>query len=100
VAGEGVPRVIHEAQSQGCPVIATDIGSTRWQLDGEAGIVIPPANTNALRENMLRVIDEEELRRKLSLNGFRRALEFTYEKQRQKIEGFVRKYCPAGILLN
>jgi glycosyltransferase involved in cell wall biosynthesis len=99
VAGEGVPRVTHEAMSQGCPVIATDIGSTKWQLAGGAGIVVPPANVEALTENIVRVLDDEGLRRSLSVKGFSRSMEFTFEKQAEKIAAFVKKNIAAELLV-
>ncbi len=98
VAAEGVPRVIHEAMAQGCPVIATDIGSTKWQLRDGAGIVVPPANVEALTENIIRVLDDEQLRQSLSVNGFSRSMEFTFEKQVERITTFIRQYVPAELL--
>jgi glycosyltransferase involved in cell wall biosynthesis len=98
VAGEGVPRVIHEAQSQGCPVIATDIGSTRWQLEDNCGIVIPPGIADVLAYKIIQVLDDGGVRSRLSINGFQRSLEFTYEKQGDKIANFVNKYVPVTLL--
>jgi len=98
IAGEGVPRVTHEAMSQGCPVIATDIGSIKWQLEGGAGIVVPPVNVAALTESIIRVLGDKELRRRLSINGFNRSMEFTFEKQSEKIAAFVKKYVPHELL--
>jgi len=98
VGGEGVPRVIHEAMSQGCPVIATDVGSTKWQLENESGIVIPPGDVKALTENLIKLLDDRELRKKLSLNGFNRSKEFTFEKQKEKIAKFVRENVDSELL--
>ena len=98
VAAEGVPRVVHEAMAQGCPVIATDVGSTKWQLRGGAGIVVPPADVEALTENIIRVLDDKQLRENLSTNGFRRSLEFTFEEQAEKVATFVRQHVPAKLL--
>jgi len=50
IGAEGVPRVIHEAMTFGCPVIATDIGGVRWQLRDGAGIVVPPFDALALKD--------------------------------------------------
>ncbi len=99
IAAEGVPRVVHEAMSQGCPVIATDVGSIKWQLEGGAGIVVPPADAAALTESIIRVLGDKELRRCLSINGFNRSMEFTYEKQGEKIAAFVRKHIPTKLLV-
>jgi glycosyltransferase involved in cell wall biosynthesis len=98
IAGEGVPRVVHEAMSQGCPVIATDVGSIKWQLEAGAGIVIPPADTEALTQNIIRILEDERLRKNLSIKGFARSMEFTYEKQAEKVAAFVRKCVPSELL--
>lgn len=92
VAAEGVPRVTHEAMAFGCPVIATDIGSVSWQLEGGAGIVIPPGNVESLARAISRVLDDADLRRTLSKTGFRRSLDYTYEKQKARIAEFVRTH--------
>ena len=88
IAAEGVPRVTHEAMAFGCPVIATDIGSVAWQLAGDAGIVVPPGDADRLAHEIGRVISSTELQRRLSENGFKRSLEFTYEKQKARLKDF------------
>ncbi|MFC1636034.1 glycosyltransferase family 4 protein [Planctomycetota bacterium] len=90
VAAEGVPRVTHEAMAFGCPVIATDIGSVSWQLQGGAGIIVPPGNTDSLARAICRVLDDAVLRRNLSQKGFQRSVDYTYEKQKVRIAEFVR----------
>lgn len=92
VAAEGVPRVTHEAMAFGCPVIATDIGSVSWQLEGGAGLVIPPGDASELAEKLGRVLDDASLRRKLSEKGFQKSLGYTYEKQKAAIADFVLHY--------
>ncbi|MBW8034271.1 MAG: glycosyltransferase family 4 protein [Planctomycetes bacterium] len=98
IAGEGVPRAIHEAMSQGCPVIATDIGSTKWQLQENAGIVIPSCDVGALTTSILKVFDDNESRECMARKAFERSLEFTFEKQTARIAEFVRKYAPENLL--
>lgn len=96
--GEGVPRVLHEAMSQGCPVIATDIGSTKWQLENDAGIVVPPGNAQVLSEAISSVLTNKLLRQNLSEKGYERSLQFTFENQAAQIAAFVRQYVPAKLL--
>jgi glycosyltransferase involved in cell wall biosynthesis len=98
IAAEGVPRVIHEAMTQGCPVIATDIGSVKWQLADGAGLVIPPSNTQILTETIINVLDDKQLRQSLSANGFDRSLEFTFEKQGERLATFIKNTVPVGLL--
>ncbi len=92
IAAEGVPRVTHEAMAFGCPVIAADIGSVSWQLDGDAGIIIKPGSVDSLLEAIVRVLDDAKLRENLSSRGYAKSLEYTLEKQQEKISSFVSNY--------
>lgn len=89
IAAEGVPRVTHEAMALGCPVIATDIGSVAWQLQDGAGMVVQPGNVDALANAICEILDSDDLRRGLSERGYRRALEYTLEKQQAALAEFV-----------
>ncbi|MHC4934343.1 MAG: glycosyltransferase [Planctomycetota bacterium] len=82
IAGEGVPRVIQEAMAQCCPVVATDVGSVRYQLgDGRYGIVVPPGDEAALAEAISRIIEDGASRRALIAAAFEEARSHTYESQ-------------------
>ncbi len=95
--GEGVPRVIQEACSCGCPVLASDVSSIGWQLKDGAGVVIPPGDEKKLAKNIIRILEDEDLRRSLGHTGYKRALEFTLEKQAKKIVKFVEEHVPAEL---
>ncbi len=88
IAGEGVPRVLQEAQSFGCPIIATDIGSTYWQLQNSSGILIKSSSSAAIFDALIKVSDIEE-RKVLSINSIINAKKFAYEIQRDGIQNFV-----------
>jgi glycosyltransferase involved in cell wall biosynthesis len=94
VAAEGVPRVTHEAMAFGCPVIATDVGSVRWQLEGEAGIIVAPGDVEALARALRSVLADAALRCRLSGMGLQRSLQYTYDKQREGIARFVSSHVP------
>ncbi len=58
---EGFPRVVLEAGAMGLASIVTDInGCNEIIVDGENGIIIPPRNTEALYEAMLRFVDHPD----------------------------------------
>lgn len=90
IAAEGVPRVIHEAMVFGCPVIATNIGSISWQLEG-VGILIPPFDSNAIYQALIKLNNDrayyEDIRRK----AFIKSKSFSLEKQKKGIQEFVKK---------
>jgi glycosyltransferase involved in cell wall biosynthesis len=89
IGAEGVPRATHEAMAMGCPVIATDVGSTAWQLRDGGGVVVPPGDVQALAEQIIRILRDARLRQQLADNGLRNAREHTYEIQAAGIARFV-----------
>ena len=57
---EGLPRVVIEAMAMGRPIVATDIDGVREQLrHNETGIVVPPADPNALAKAILDILDDK-----------------------------------------
>jgi len=78
---EGFGNVLVEALALGVPVVATrcPVGPEEIITDELTGILVPPADENALAEAVLRVLKDAELRRRLSANGPRRAADFAIE---------------------
>ena len=63
---EGCPLSPQEYMSQGLPVVVTDNGGQReYVVDGQNGLLVPPGDARRLAEAMGRMIDDDELRRKL-----------------------------------
>jgi glycosyltransferase involved in cell wall biosynthesis len=54
-AWEGMPLVVGEAMAMEKPVIATDVGGVSELVD-DAGILVPPKDSDALADAMLRVM--------------------------------------------
>jgi len=55
-AWEGMPLAVGEAMAMEKPVVATDAGGVR-ELVGKAGIVVPPADSEALANAMLSIME-------------------------------------------
>jgi glycosyltransferase involved in cell wall biosynthesis len=90
---EGVPQVLNEALATGLPIVATDVGGVGEALDGgRAGLLVPPANRDALVEAVLRVADDERLRLELVERGLEHARDRTLEAQAAKVAAFLRMH--------
>jgi len=63
--GECLSTVVLEAMCCGAPVVATDVGGIREQLDEQTGVIVPPRNPRALAEAISRLLANEGLRRGL-----------------------------------
>ena len=88
---EGVPQVLTEALASGAPVVATDVGGVRTALDeGRAGLLVPPADREALVDAVLRISDDEALRRRLSEHGLELARTRTLETEAARVASFLR----------
>ncbi len=67
---EGWGLAVVEAASFGLPIIMTDVGCAGEVIkNGESGLVIPAGDKEKLIENMLKIIEDENLRKKIGLNA-------------------------------
>jgi glycosyltransferase involved in cell wall biosynthesis len=79
---EGIPTVIVEAMACGLPVIATDVGAVREVVSsGEAGLLVPPEDTEQLAGAIVRLIREPDLAARMGATG-RRLVEERYRLDR------------------
>lgn len=77
---EGTPRVILECMSQGVCMIASNVGGIPSVVkDGYNGCLIQPGEAHQLREKILMLAGDENLRRKLILRGFETSRSCTLE---------------------
>ena len=87
---EGVPKVLVEALGCATPIVATDVGGVRDLLDdGRAGLLIPPADLEALVAAIRRMTSDAELREGLVARGLELARELTLETQSQRVADFI-----------
>ncbi len=78
---EGFGNVLVEALALGTPVVSTacPVGPDEIVTDGETGLLVPPADEQALAEAMTKVLNDSELQRSLSANGPARAADFALQ---------------------
>lgn len=66
-------RVLIEAMSVGCPVIATNVGGVPEIVeDGKTGFLVPSHDINAFAENILLLAHDNNLRARIGLAGYER----------------------------
>jgi D-inositol-3-phosphate glycosyltransferase len=67
---EGSPLVVLEALASGLPVISTKVSGIPEIVDDEHnGFIVPPRDVHALAERMKLLIEDDELRAKMSKNA-------------------------------
>ena len=70
-AHEAFGRVIIEAQAAGVPVVATSVGGVIDVVeDNKTGILVPPADSTAIADAVMRIYRDEKLARSLSENAY------------------------------
>ena len=69
---EGLPTTLRESMSCGIPTVATNVeGSSELIADGETGLLVPPRDPQKLSEAILKLLDNEELRKQIGLKARR-----------------------------
>ena len=65
---EGFPNVLIEAMSHGCPVVSVDceVGPREIVRDGVDGLLVPPADPDALSSAISAIVNDDTLHRRLS----------------------------------
>jgi glycosyltransferase involved in cell wall biosynthesis len=85
--GEGMGSVLIEAMAAGVPIAATTAGGIPEVVeDGVSGLLAPPRDPEALAAALLRLLEDEPLRRRLAAAGRERLPRFGLRSMAQAIE--------------
>ena len=88
---EGLPATIVEALGNAVPVVATAVGGVPSALGGgQAGLLVPPSDRDALVEAILRLTDDAELRERVVERGLELAAGNTLESTSARVARFIR----------
>lgn len=74
-----------EAMASGVPVLASNV-SCIPEITQEAALLFDPSNPSDLAEKLERILTHQEIRRRLTLAGFLRAKDFSWDETVRKLE--------------
>ena len=92
---EGFGLPILEAQAIGRPVITSNFGAMK-EAAGEGALLVDPYSVESIREAILRVKNEPELREELIAKGLRNVERFRAETVAMKYAEIYRKLATGG----
>jgi phosphatidylinositol alpha-1,6-mannosyltransferase len=94
-AGEGFGIVYLEAAAYGKPVVAGGVGGALDAvLDGETGLLVDPLDPLAVAEAIVRLLDDDELARRLGAAGQARAQQFAWPRVAERVERLLLAQLP------
>ncbi|MEK7831289.1 MAG: glycosyltransferase family 4 protein, partial [Acidobacteriota bacterium] len=77
--GWGLPAA--EAMACGCALVSADNGGVNeFGVDGESAFIVPVKRPELLADGMLKLIDDDELRQRIAVAGYRGIQRFTWER--------------------
>jgi len=91
---DNYPNVIFEAMACGLPVIATNVGGISMQVvNNETGILVEIDNTEQLKNAILKLANDKNLRDKMGKAGRERVeKEFSWDKSAEQLEKLYLRY--------
>jgi glycosyltransferase involved in cell wall biosynthesis len=93
---EGLPLVLLEAMASGMPVITTNTCGMADVVEDEFnGLLIPPANAQAMEAAILRIVHSMELRKKLGEAARETVKRYTWERAARQLEALYRHVLAA-----
>lgn len=89
---EGMPNVVMEAMASGMPVITTETcGMPDVVEDGFNGLLIPPADAQAIEDAVLKLAASPELRKQLGEAAQQSMRRYTWERSARLLESLFRR---------
>ena len=86
---EGLPRVVIEAMSRACPILASSVAGTPELLSNE--FLHKPGDSKKLTKDIIKVIDDLELQKKMAKSNFDRSKSYLFDVLEARREDFFYK---------
>ncbi len=85
--GEGWGLTLCEAMQCGCAIVCTNVfGYNEFAFDKKNALLCESKNSNELAKNIIKLIENNELRCRLADNGYEDIKDFTWEKSYNKLK--------------
>lgn len=97
---QAVSGTFSYAISCGCPVISTPIPHANEVLKNDAGLIFDFGNSEQLAAAIIKLLDDEQLRKIISSNGLHKMASTAWENSAISHAMLFEKICPQNILLN
>ena len=86
---EGCCNAVLEAMASGCAIVSSDLSFNDGVLDSTNSIRINPKSVDEIRDSILTLKNNDDLREKLANKAKSDSKNFTIEKRAEKILGFM-----------
>jgi glycosyltransferase involved in cell wall biosynthesis len=85
---EGLPNAVLEYMAAGLPTIVSRVGGNPELVqDGVTGLLVPPQDSAALEQALLRLLRDEEFSRRIGANAQRMAIQdFSFERLVREVD--------------
>jgi hypothetical protein len=91
----GMPPM--EAMACRIPVIATTAGAIpEYSINGKTALLSKPSDVKTMAKNIIKLIEDENLRKKIAITGQNHIKQFTWKKITVKLEKIFEKYAKAN----
>jgi glycosyltransferase involved in cell wall biosynthesis len=91
------PLKLFEYAACGVPIVCSDLPSTREIIENERnGLLVPPEDEDELAEGITRILIDPRLAKRLSIEGLRRVLSFSWRESTKKLEGVYQRALEYG----
>lgn len=91
---EALGNVFLEAQAAGCAVIGTEVGGIPDIVkDGETGLLVPPDDAEAAADALKKLLEDEDLRRRLAQAGVENAKGYDWDNISEKYSEVYADLC-------